>query len=78
MYFNYPKVHEVNVNETVIIPDPIVIQQNDIVAWIFQNPHQYNVVMLETVEETVNSTNVENTVDQRLVTYNNFPFYHIS
>ncbi|XP_025107507.1 uncharacterized protein LOC112572161 isoform X5 [Pomacea canaliculata] len=46
-------VHEVMVKESEIRPDPVCVQLNDVVAWLFGSPRQYDVTLVETVDQVL-------------------------
>ncbi|ESO91438.1 hypothetical protein LOTGIDRAFT_153880 [Lottia gigantea] len=45
-----PQVHEVKVNVKELIPDPITIQLNDIVCWVFRQPQKHAILDVKSNE----------------------------
>lgn len=41
------------VKESEIRPDPVCVQLNDVVAWLFGSPRQYDVTLVETVDQVL-------------------------
>jgi len=47
-----PKVHTVDVRGS-IKPDPLLIQENDVVAWSFNEQKNYDVTQIHTVKQVL-------------------------
>ena len=64
-----PQVHEVSIREADLRPDPVTVQLNDVVAWVFQHPRQFDVTAVDTVDQVLDSGYNQKANAQRLVIF---------
>ncbi|XP_076447663.1 uncharacterized protein LOC143284653 isoform X3 [Babylonia areolata] len=50
-----PQVHEVMVKDSELKPDPVTVQLNDVVAWVFGSPRQFDVTLVKSVDEVLDT-----------------------
>ncbi|XP_055958273.1 uncharacterized protein LOC126828357 [Patella vulgata] len=60
-----PQVHEVTVSNTEIYPDPVTVQTNDIVCWVFRQPQFYDINQIETLDQLLDGQMSENLFSPR-------------
>ena len=49
------QVHEVQVTATGIVPDPMPVALNDVVAWTFKGLRHHNIVEVGTVDQLLDA-----------------------
>ena len=56
-----------SVKESELKPDPVTIQLNDVVAWVFGAPRQFDVSLVETVDQILDTARSQKALAPRLV-----------
>ncbi len=51
-----PKIEIVSVNKTIINPDPVIINLNDVVVWEFEQPQNKDLVLISSDDDLKNYT----------------------
>ena len=53
--------------ELELRPDPVTIQLNDVVAWVFGSPRQFDVSLVETVDQILDTSGSQKALAPRSV-----------